>query len=382
MHLKDLPGHSPIKSYFDKISRENRIPHALLLTGPKGSGKLSLARGLANLLMCKEPVNGSSCGNCSACHKTEKNIHPDIHFSFPVTSIKGKQRKDVISKNFLDQFRNFMSNHPYGDMEKWGSFIDAVDQPFNMNVAESNDIIKNLSLQSFEGSYKIQIIWSAEYLKKEGNRLLKLIEEPTDKTLIILITDTQEDLLNTILSRCQIIQVPPFTDEDIMTTIEAQAGASGSQLQQLTYLAAGNMDYAMDVSVKDSDLSQLLLDWLRAAHSGQPEKIQEWINPMIAQGKATQKAFFKYGLHFFEEYIRYLYLGEMSVIKLTEPEKQTAQNMTRIIDLDKAEHLVKTFNNCLMNIRRNANNRIMFWHQSLRIEQILREENTLSYNKT
>lgn len=376
MHFKDIPGQRKIKEYFKKFVKENRVPHALLLTGPKGNGKLALALSLANLLLCKNKTDDEACGVCSSCTKSLKYIHPDLHFSYPVIGgLKSKKREDITSKDYLAQWRAFLAEHPFGEMEKWGVFLDAVDKPFNINVKDCNSILSNLSLQSYDGGYKIQIIWGAEYLSKDSNRLLKLIEEPTDKTVIILLCENQNDMLNTILSRCQIVQIPPFTDQDILAHLSQEFNGNEEQLKEVVHLVSGNIDYGKDlISGQNVDFSELLLEWLRACHSSHPEKINAWLNPVLKMGKNTSRSFFKYGLHFFREYIRSIYLDDIKNLRLTEKEKNTVLKMHQLIDATKAEQIIRLFDECIYNISRNANSRLMFLHQSFQIGKILRSE--------
>lgn len=376
MHLGEIPGQDKVKEYFSKFVKDSRVPHALLLTGPKGSGKLALALGLAQLLLCKNITEGQACGECPSCNKTNKLIHPDLHFTYPVIGgIAGKKREDIISNSYAKQWRSFVEQYPFGDLIKWGEVLDAGDKPFNINVKDCNQVMTNLSLQSFEGGYKVQIIWNAEYLGKDSNRLLKLIEEPTDKTIIILITDNQEDLLNTILSRCQIVQVAPFTDQSVSDYLKTNHQTPDSKLEEVVYLVSGNMDYAIDlVEGSGLDLSDMLLDWLRVSYKAHPGPIVDWVNIMLKEGKNSSISFFKYGLHFFREYIKSIYLGDIKTLRFSAEEKNTVLKMHQFVDVQKAEQLIQLFDKCIYHMGRNANARLLFMHSSFEIGNILKTE--------
>jgi len=189
MTFKEIPGQQTLKEYFAKIITEGRVPHALLLTGGEGYGKLAIAWAVATFLQCKNKGTKDACGECSSCRKASQNIHPDIHYAFPVIKKDKLTRAETTSKDFIIEWRNFIAEQPYGDLNEWLISLGAPDKNPNINVAECNHIIKNLGLMTYEGDYKIQIIWNAELLGKEGNRLLKLVEEPSDNTIIILIAN-------------------------------------------------------------------------------------------------------------------------------------------------------------------------------------------------
>ncbi len=375
MFLSEFPGQSSIKDYFKKIVSEQRVPHALLLLGPEGVGKLQLAIGLASLLQCKNPVDSNACRTCKSCIKNDSLVHPDLHFAFPVTKKDNLKREDTVSANFIKSWRTFIKEHPWGNLNDWLTHIDGLDKQANINVAECNMIIKSLGLKSFEGKYKIQIIWMSEFLGKESNRLLKLIEEPSPDTIIILISNNRNAILNTIKSRCQIISVAPLQDEDIRIFLNEKYDLSGTLLDEIIFIASGDIRKAELLATKQElKYSEELLDWLRVSFSGDPEKITGFVEYLTAKGRQELINFFNYGLHFFREY--YLGLNTQSTdnLRLSTEEKNTILKMQRIVDENKTIQLEQLLSSCINYVKRNISLKILLMNTSLEINTVLKAE--------
>jgi DNA polymerase-3 subunit delta' len=375
MRLSDIPGHQEIKDYFLKIIDSGRVPHAIMMTGGDGYGKLSLAIGLAGLLECKNRTANGACGTCSSCHKAQKNIHPDIHFTFPVIKKDNIKRADTTSTYFLKEWREFLSEHPYGNITDWLTHLGAADKQANINVAECNEIIKNLSLMTYEGQYKIQIIWYADYLGKEGNRILKLIEEPADNTIIILILDNSNAILNTLKSRCQSILVPPFADEDIMSHLDAHSSLSDKEKQGLVHLVDGDLRLAIQsINAAQLNYSEDLMSWFRHSYKADPEEVVGFVETMVRNGKQENINFFNYGLHFLREMHQLIAQNSSENIKLTEEEKIVAEKMTKLIDMNKIGRLEELFTQSIGHIRRNLSLKILLMSMTFEINAILKAE--------
>jgi len=375
MFIDSIPGHQDIKGYFAKIISESRVPHAMLMVGEDGMGGLPLALGLAASLQCESPQANSACGKCPSCIKVDQNIHPDIHFAFPVIKKEKLKREDTTSKDFLPEWRLFLQNTPYGNLNDWLSQLNAPDKIANINVAECQSIIKGLGLKTYEGKYKIQIIWGAEFLGKEGNRLLKLIEEPTDDTVIILITNNRNSILNTIRSRCQIISVPPVGDDAIKSFLNSNFQLPDGQLEESVYLSSGNIRKAeLLAQQNEKSYSEDLLNWLRYGYSGDPEHINDWVTYLAQKGKQELKTFINYGLHFFREYYLGLNLKETNNLRLTTQEKNVILKMNKIIDRSKTIDLESLLGRCITQINRNLSLKILLMDVTLNINKVLRSE--------
>ena len=375
MRLEEIPGQIQIKEFFKKVISEERMPHALLLVGEDGCGPLALATGVATLLQCKNPSDFKACGECSSCIKTNQYIHPDVHYAFPVVKLDKIKREDTTSLNFLPQWRSFLSSSIFGDLNDWLSHIDALDKGPNMNVTECNNIIKNLSLKTYEGQYKIQIIWYAELLGKEGNRLLKLIEEPSPDSIIILTCNNRNAILNTIRSRCQIINVPPIDDDSIGAYLEQKFEITGDQANEIKYLSNGNLRTAAQIASQNQmNYSEDMLNWFRYAYKADPEELNNWVSYLSGMSKQDLKNFMKYTLHFLREYLLGINVKETSSLRLSQEEKNVILKMQKIINRPKTEMLSNLFSKNIAYINRNLSIKIMIMNMTLEINEILRSE--------
>src|SRR3569833_1115225 len=218
MQFKHIIGQVAIKHRLIITVKENRVSHAQLFLGPEGSGSLALAVAYAQYLSSEDKQVDDSCGGCSSCRKYQKLAHPDLHFSYPFLAID----KNDTALTFIEQWREALLANPYLSLDTWRGYLDAENKQANINIAECHQIIKKLSFKPFDSIYKVLILWLPEYLEKEGNSLLKIIEEPQPNTLFLLVAQSQDQILNTILSRTQLIKIPALSYEEIKGTLIAQ----------------------------------------------------------------------------------------------------------------------------------------------------------------
>ena len=253
-------GQKEILSELIKSIDDNRFAHATLIEGLPGYGTLAIALELAQYLVCKHLDQDNASSVISNSHsKASKFVHPDIHFTFPVVTIPGKERKSVTSVNFLKEWRTILSQSKYFTIDEWVSTIVKSTARPNINVTECNQIIQQLNLQSFEGGAKVQIIWMANYLGNNGNRLLKLIEEPPENTYIIMINSADGAVINTIRSRCRVVRLPRIADDDIEQALISLKGVTKTRAKEISYLAEGNWITAVEQI--DVDNQQLFDNW-------------------------------------------------------------------------------------------------------------------------
>ena len=374
MFFKDIPGHAELKEALIASVKDERIPHAQIIFGRDGSGHLPLTLAYISYIFCLDRQDGDSCGKCAACLKTHKLIHPDMHFSFPVIGVPSKLRKDVTSNDFLVQWREQIKENAYFDMNDWMLRLNSENKQADINVRECIDIIKKLGLKTFESEFKVLLMWMPEYLGKEGNRLLKLIEEPTDNTFIILVARDQEKILNTILSRCQTTYVGALPHDEIESYLVHQLGVDGVQAASIAHLADGSLNRAKHLVEGDNmDFSAYLLDWLRIAYKGDPVAIKAWVDQISSWSKQEQKVFLDYGILFFRSFIYYLATGKMTE-SISKKEEETLLKMGSIIDLEKAESLINIFAEGIDNISRNLNSRILFMADTLHIGALMKSK--------
>jgi DNA polymerase-3 subunit delta' len=390
--MQETIGQQRTKDFLASLAASERVPHALLFLSPTGGGGLALANEFAQLLQCErsgigpktesggmfedEPVpitelkpgGFEACGECSSCRKAQAFAHPDIHYSFPAVGA------NVVSTNFLKEWRLFLTETPYADVNSWLQRLGADNKQGNINKDECNAILKKLSLKAFEGRYKILVMWLPEYLGKEGNRLLKLIEEPPEQTIFLLVAENQDLILNTILSRCQLVKLDPLSDEVVAQGLVQQRGIGLERARQIAFLSGG--DYGAALSAADApatDDAQLLLDWLRKCWRGHAVEMVRWTEDFAKLGRENQKQFLQYGLHFLREMLSLVSTGNPTM-RLRPEELATAQNMAKVLDFEKIAKIVGLLNDNIYYIERNANPKILFLDTSIRMHQIMKSQ--------
>lgn len=374
MLFKDIEGKAEAKKRLVNQVARQRIPHAQLFLGREGAGALPMALAFASYILCENRQDEDACGQCNSCLKTHKFIHPDLHFSFPVVTAQNKKRSDTTSDDFLPLWRKALENNPYFSLGEWLVAMDADKSLPNINVKEINEIMQRLNMMSYESEYKILIMWLPEYLGVEGNRLLKLIEEPTDNTFLVLVAENQDMILQTILSRCQLTVIPAFESHEIASYLINHLSMGQDQAIQIANMADGNLSLALSIGNNEaSDFSDMFISWLRVAFKSDPVEINAWINGVAELTKDDLKNFFEYGLHF----LRQLMLSSLSddiPLQLTSKEKEVVQKMTALIDMKKLEIMAGILNDAIDMVNRNINTRIMLFSDTLTIGEMLRNK--------
>lgn len=364
-------GQQRAKSFLDRLYHGGRVPHALLFVGQTGWGTLALAAEFARWLLCEssaESLGASAgpCGTCNACIKTGHWVHPDLHFSYPTIGA------NAVSTGFIKEWRTVLTENPYLDANSWLQQIGAENKQGNITKDECHAIIKKLSLKAFEGRYKILLMWLPEYLGKEGNRLLKLIEEPPEQTVFILVAENADLILPTILSRCQLVKTDPLSDEDIIAGLTGRRNVEMNRARQIAFLSGGDFHQALQLADNpENDDAALLLDWLRKCWRGNGIDLVKWTENFAKLGRENQKQFLHYGLHFLRELLA-MVITRGANARLPAAELQNAQNMANVLDFEKITKMVNVLNDNIYFIERNANPKILFLDTSIQINRILK----------
>lgn len=375
MLFSEIPGQSDHKEFLKTLVKENRLPHALLLLGPEGCGHLALAVALSQYIQCSGNKEEEACGQCSDCLKAAKYIHPDIHFSFPFI---GDQKTS--SSKYLVEWRNALVESPFMNAFQWLNRLGAENKQGNINREECFRIIQKLSLKSFEGRQKILLMWMPEYLGKEGNRLLKLIEEPPENTAIILVAENEELILNTILSRCQMVKIKPYSDVEIQNELLARYQMGEEEAEQIAYLAEGNLNQALNIQDDyDEGNTEFVLSFFRLCYSAKAKDLTQWINEFAGIGRERQKVVLNGGIHFLSQLLR-IKVNPESRIRLNKKEQSTAEKMAGLLDFTKIESLVELLNDSITNIQRNAHPKILMMDLAMQCNSVMRAEKLLNIN--
>jgi DNA polymerase-3 subunit delta' len=364
MNFKNVIAQDAAKNLLRKLADNDRIPHALLLLGQEGVGGLPLAMAFAQYILCSNKTDGEPCGTCSHCLKADKMIHPDIHYSYPTIGSK------TIATHVLKEWRAAFAENHYLNVNQWLEKLNAENKQGNIPVAECVEILKKLSLKTFEANYKILIMWLPEYLGKEGNRLLKMIEEPPDQTLFILVAENQDLILNTVLSRCQLIKLAPLNDSAITEALTLK-GLTASDAEAIAHLADGNFNAAQNLAAETENIhATLFLDWMRTCFRGNGLDMVKWVENFAPIGRERQKIFLRYGLHFIRELMVLILTGHEN-LRLQGTELDTAKRMKTVIQFHHIEPIMALFNKCIASVERNANPKILFLDASIQMHKIM-----------
>ena len=368
MQFRDIVGQKEVKEQLVQTVSENRVSHAQLFLGPEGSGNFALALAYAQFISCIDRQETDSCGLCSSCRKYNKLIHPDLHFSYPF--FRGGEKEDALPD--LEEWRDLILSNPYFNLEEWRQRLDAQNKQPNINKAECLNILNRLSLKPFESEYKVMIVWLPEYLKNEGNRLLKTLEEPANKTLIILVAQNQEQILNTIISRTQLVKIPALRQQEIKNYLVQSKNISETKAAQIAYLSEGNLQAALNfLNEDDNDNFRLFSGWMRMTFADKGVQIFEFVDEAAKLGRESQKNLLRYGINLIRECI--MILSDASdLIHLPEFELDFVTKFSKQLDLAKAEALINELDKAHYHIERNANPKILFLDVSLQFVKILK----------
>ena len=368
MQFKQIVGQAAVKQRLINSVKENRVSHAQLFLGPEGSGNLALAVAYAQYLSCLDRQPDDSCGECSSCRKYQKLAHPDLHFSYPFFA----KHKDDTAITFIDQWREALLATPYLSLDIWRGYLDAENKQANINIAECHQIIKKLSFKPFESEYKILILWLPEYLDKEGNSLLKIIEEPQPNTLFLLVAQNQDQILNTILSRTQLIKVPALTYDEINQELISRYNQTEKAAAELAYLSNGNFtDALLMMQQDDKSYHTLFVQWLRLCFGNKGIEIVGFVDQISKMGRENQKNFLRYGISFVRECCL-LIAGAGELVHLPATELETAQKLSSIMNIEMNQAIIAELEKAHYHVERNANPKILFLDVSLQIMSFLK----------
>jgi DNA polymerase III subunit delta' len=393
MPFKNVIGQKNIKYHLVEMVQQNRLSHALLFLGNEGSGALSLAIAFAQYVVCEKTSlqknNGQSlfgdeppttnskletvtdaCGVCNACIKAQKLIHPDIHFSYPV--IPKKSGDKPVSTDYINEWREFVLQYPYGNVYDWLQFIGAENKQGNITAQECSDIIHILSLKSFESKYKILIMWMPEYLGNEGNKLLKLIEEPPPNTLFILVAENESLILPTIISRTQLVKIPALETDDVEEALTTRAKVSEVQARQIASISEGNYREALQLlQHAEQDWQELLRDWLNAILKTGPVAQVKWIEETSKLGREKQKQFLRYFNHLLEQAIRTKVMGDATDLHIPPKENDFLVRLNKLADISQQQAIIEELDKATYYIERNANAKMLFHALTIKLYHII-----------
>lgn len=379
MLFEEVIGQSEIKGHLREMVQHNRISHALLFLGKEGCGALPLAIAFAQYIVCQQvkenPGATDACGVCPPCQKAKQLMHPDIHFSYPV--IPRKPGDKPVSTDYISEWREFIGQYPYGNVYDWLQFIGAENKQGNITAHECNDILRRLTLKSFESEFKVLILWMPEYLGNEGNKLLKLIEEPPPNTLFILVAENESLILPTILSRTQLVKIPAIPNADLADALVSRARVTPEQAAQVAPLAEGNYREALQmIRHADEDWQSLLREWLNAILKTGPIAQVKWVEEISKLGREKQKQFLRYFNHLLEQAIRTRVLGD-NQLPLPSNEQDFAVRLNKIAGIEQQQAIIEELDRASYFIERNANAKMLFHALTIKLYHIIADKQTV-----
>jgi DNA polymerase III subunit delta' len=375
MNFSQIPGQKDIKSKLLRSVKEERVSHAQLFAGPEGCGSMALALAYARYISCENRSGSDSCGICKSCVKYDKLIHPDLHFVFPV--IKGKKATDPVSDNYIEEWREFVKKSPYFTLNNWMDSIDVGNAQGMIFASEASEIIKKLSLKTFESDFKIMIIWLPEKMHQAtANKLLKMIEEPPEKTLFLLVSEEPDKVIPTILSRCQLVKIPSFSVGEVEKYLVERFGPDREKAADISRVSNGNITRAIELCEnEDSSMENLerFKSLMRFAWKRDIISLINWSEEIASTGREAQKNFISFSLRLLRENLM-LSLDQMKnkIVYLTGNEADFSSKFHPSINQNNIYPLNEELNLVYSHIESNGNAKIIFLDLALKVTRLIR----------
>lgn len=380
MLFSEILGQEKNKKLLLQSVSDDRIAHAQLFLGSKGSSNLALALAFSQYVHCSSKTADESCGTCPSCIKHSKNAHPDMHFVFPVATTSSVKAKPV-SKNFLTEWRSLLTDNAYFSLFDWLKHIGVENKQGLISVEQSNHIIKELSLKPYESHTKIMLIWMPEKMNLQAaNKLLKIIEEPPSKTLFLLVAESDENILATVLSRTQLLKVPSFTEQEVKSYL-VDRGVESSKSQMVASIAEGDLNMALQLAEHSEDVEENSLrfvQWMRLCFSALQvkdiDKLVQWSETMAKLGRENQKSFLLFASNVMRDALLKNYGVEGMMKMNVGGQNFTMDKFSPFIHADNCMDIMEELNMAQLHIERNANPKILFLDASFKIARLLHKK--------
>jgi len=378
MTFSEVLGQQHIKSHLTKTVKSGKIPHTQLFIGKTGSGLLALALSYANEILCQS-YDEKSDAYTSCKNKVNKLAHPDLHFVYPVNTNEGV-KKNPISDNFASSWRDFVFNNSYSSLYDWYQFIGIEKKQGNISKHEAVSISKKLSLKSYEGGYKVLIIWMAEKMNNEcANQLLKLIEEPPEKTVVLLLTENVEIILDTIKSRCQKLHIPSLAEEEIYQELVDAYSLKSSEAKKISHQSNGDFNKALQIIKEDNKdvlFEDLFVLWVRTAFKAKKNKeavngLFHWSEKIAEEGRETQKRFLNFCLEIFRQAMLKNYNAESLIYFQSHDGNFSFDKFSAYIHQNNILDIREALEKAIYHIERNGNAKIIFTDVSIQLTRLI-----------
>lgn len=371
MYFKDIIGQRNLLAQLCRMVDENRLAHALLLTGSSGNGKLPVAVALARYILCRDRHNDDACGVCPACVKMGKLVHPDLHFVFPVKKKKGSSSDSPpVSDDYIGEWREIFLKDAYFSYSDWLAMLDVENQQPMIYEKESSEILRKLSLKSREGGWKIVIIWLPEKMKEAcSNKLLKILEEPPAETLFLLVAENTEHILPTILSRTQRIEIPRIANDDISAALQRRYALDADTARSIAQQSGGDWEKAESMLKVDNDKKmylELFMTLMRMAYKRDIQAMKRWSEQVAALGRERQKGMLEYCQRMIRENFM-MNFGRNEILYLSPEERNFSVNFSPFVNENNIFGIVEEISDAQKHVEQNVNAKMIFFDMALRM---------------
>lgn len=383
MQFSEIIGHEDTKATLLRAVQTNHVAHAQLFDGPAGSANLALALSFATYVNCEtrqgtdllliqaEANPTDACGRCASCVKMQRLVHPDVHFVFPVANMAGRGKT---SEAFLADWRKLVLANPYTTLTDWLDTIGAESKQGNIPAEEARSMLDKLSLKSYEGAYKIMLIWLPEFLNTtSANALLKVLEEPPARTLFLLVSNQPDKLLITILSRTQRVAIRAFSDDEVSIYLRQHLNIDETRAGKLAFLANGDLNKAQHLSQTDStdtDYHTWFADWMRMCYRKKLTDLVKQAEQFDGFSREKQKGLLDYGLHVCRDMLLYQH-GAGSLLRLPDAELTFVRNFAGVLNPARIEQIVADLTQAIYHLERNARPKMILLDMSLTFARII-----------
>ncbi len=382
MLFSQILGQEYLKNHLTKSASLGRIPHAQLFVGPEGCGTLAMAIAYAQYVLCQNIDGENTNGNESCNLKFNSISHPDLHFIFPTVTTEDVKTKPK-SVDFMADWRQFVAENPYGGLFDWYKILGVQNKQGEIRVDDAQEILKSLSLKSYEGGYKMVIVWMAEKMNvTASNKLLKLLEEPPEKTVFILIAENEEDIIQTILSRCQVLHFGGLSEKVIADNLILKENIEASLADKIAHQSQGNYNKALlllDEESEELPFEEWFVSWVRAAFraKGNAEAIQDlilWSEQIAGLGRETQKKFLNFCIDMFRQALMLNYETKKLVYMETKVPKFQLENFAPFVNGNNINDIFKELSDAMYHIERNGNAKIILTDLSIKLTRLIHKK--------
>lgn len=374
MFFKDIIGQDEIKQKLIEEVREGRIPHAQLFCGPEGVGKVAIALAYARYICCASPGPTDACGVCPSCVKFNKLVHPDVHFAFPI--VKSSKGKKEVCDDFIAEWRAFILKNPYFNLTHWLNEIEAENSQAIIYAKESDEITKKLSLKSSEGGFKITIIWLPEKMHPVcANKLLKLLEEPPEKTVFLLISEAPDLILTTILSRTQRVNIRKIDEGSIARTLFEKYAVLQPDSIAIAHMANGNFIKALEaihLNEENRFFFELFVNLMRLSYQRKIREMKLWSEQVSGMGRERQKSFLSYCQKMIRENFIFNF-HQKDLNYMTPDEQQFSIRFAPFVNERNIMGIMNELSEAEQHIEQNVNAKMVFFDFSLKMIVLLKQ---------